>query len=435
MNLFDSYSSATEKEWKDKITSDLKGAPIESLNWESELGTIDPVLFNYKNKYIRIPSKTNQPSNAWVITASFSGKNPKECNSEILKSLAGGVNGILLYDTKASDLELILKEVMIEIIAVRIFSSNAENNTNLKTVMHSLFPDKSEHYQIIGDPIGQYISGNSKTIDIAAATNFEVQATKYGNAGGSIQHQLGMAIAQGHEYLVYQLENKIPFEQALANISFKLSIGNSYFAEIAKVKALRSLWYTVANEYGDATSVYTTIHAVTATLYQSNLDIHNNLLRGSTASMAAIIAGADTLEVTPYDYPSKEKRNDADRLAKNIQLLLQEESYLNQVKNGSDGSYYIEQLTDIIIAKSWDYFKKVEALGGFINAFEKGKIVADLHSDLKTKITNFKNEELILLGTNRYPNANEKNNEFYAEYDFNNPFIKTYRLSQVKIEA
>jgi len=433
MNLFDSYSSATEKEWKDKITSDLKGAPIESLNWESELGTIDPVLFNYKNKYIRIPSKTNQPSNAWIITASFSGKNPKECNTEILKSLASGVNGILLYDTKASDLEIILKEVMIEIIAVRIFSSNAENNANLQTVMQSLFPKKSEHYQIIGDPIGQYISGLAKNIDLSAATAFEVQATAFGNSGGNIQHQLGMAIAQGHEYLVNQLENEIPFEQALANISFKLSIGNSYFAEMAKVKALRSLWHTVASEYGDATSVYTQIHAVTATLYQSNLDIHNNLLRGSTASMAAIIAGADTLEVTPYDNPSKKKRNDAGRLAKNIQLLLQEESYLNQVKNGSDGSYYIEQLTDIIITKSWDYFKELEELGGFIKAFESGKIIKDLHTDLKEKIAQFKNEDIILLGTNRYPNANEKNSEHYADYDFNNPFVQTYRLSQVKI--
>ena len=174
------------------------------------------------------------------------------------------------------------------------------------------------------------------------------------------------------------------------------------------------------------------IHAVTSSIYQSNLDVHNNLLRGTTAAMASCIAGVNSLEVLTYDNQLTEKQSDGSRLSKNISLILQEEAYLNQVKNAANGSYYIEQLTDIIIEKSWEVIKEVEAEGGFMQSFESEKLQTKIANDLNHKISQFKNEELILVGTNRQPNKNEKNTENYASPE-HGKFIKSYRLAQTKL--
>jgi methylmalonyl-CoA mutase len=178
---------------------------------------------------------------------------------------------------------------------------------------------------------------------------------------------------------------------------------------------------------------YTTIHAENSNFYQSNLDLHNNLLRGTTAAMASILGGADSVEVLKYDKNVEEKRSDAARMSKNISLILQEEAYFNQVKDVTNGSYYIEQLTDIIIEKSWDKFQEIEKLGGFLVAFEKGEVANWINADLIKKQEQFKNEELILLGTNRHPNAAETRSEDYQAINADEKFLAPYRLAQTKL--
>jgi ABC-type multidrug transport system fused ATPase/permease subunit len=120
-------------------------------------------------------------------------------------------------------------------------------------------------------------------------------------------------------------------------------------------------------------------------------------------------------------------------LIKNILLILQEEAYFNQVKDATNGAYYIEQLTDIIIEKSWEKFQEIEKMGGFLAAFEKGEIAKWIKSDLNHKQTQFKNEELILLGTNKHPNSSETRSEKYQVINSDDKFLAPYRLAQTKL--
>ena len=105
---------------------------------------------------------------------------------------------------------------------------------------------------------------------------------------------------------------------------------------------------------------------------------------------------------------------------------------MNQVKDASNGSYYIEQLTDIIIEASWKIFQEIETQEGFIAAFEKGIISDKLSTDLQRKIIQYQQNEIVLIGSNKYTNPNESNKEDYKTIEKDSRFLKSYRLSQTK---
>lgn len=433
MNLFESFVPSSEGEWKEKIIADLKGATIESLNWESELGSIDPILFDYSNKYPRVKSKTNQADNSWIIAKTTTCSNAIKANAKILKDLGEGADGLRLKNVNSSELQVILKEVMIDIIHITFEEDTSEEIQSVQAAFEKLAAERSIeltscNVSFTCDSIFSHIVGQTSEMKVHNGA-VVVKGCLFANAGGSIQNQMGLTIAQGHEYLISQMKSGISFENAVNNISFRLAVGNSYFTEIAKLRAFRTLWFNVISEYGNADELYTSITVETTEFYQSNLDVHNNLLRGTTCAMSAIIGGADLLEVQPYDSHLSNGQNDGDRLATNTQLILKEESFFNQVKNASDGSYYIEQLTDIIIEKSWTIFQEIEEKGGFIKFFQSGEMVPRLNSDLKEKIKQFENEELVILGTNKYPNSMEPNSENYRDYVFGDSVIRPYRLA------
>jgi methylmalonyl-CoA mutase len=336
---------------------------------------------------------------------------------------------------KIEDISTVLNEVMIDIIHVTVKTSIEKNEA--MTMAFTQYCEsknwniKDLNLKIVTDSIGQYVLNLGTKTDIENGEVF-VWGCLYANCGASIQNEQAFAIAHGHEYLQAQIENGIPPEKAAANITFQLALGNSYFTEMAKIRAFRTLWNSVLANYG-VENHYTTVHVENSNFYQSNLDLHNNLLRGTTAAMAGILGGADSLEVLKYDMNIEEKRSDAARMSKNISLILQEEAYFNQVKDATNGSYYIEQLTDIIIEKSWTKFQEIEKMGGFLVAFEKGTVAKWIKEDLAKKQAQFKNEELILLGTNKHPNAKETRSENYQPINTDEKFLAPYRVAQTKL--
>lgn len=413
MDFKDFFEASSEQAWKDQISKDLKGGDFSELIWQSELGNIDPVLFNYENKYGRIVPKPDQEDNSWEIAASFDCNDPNGANKEILESLMGGVNHIRLFNCKKEALETILKDVMLDIISVTIIGNDEE------------FDGISDEILVTGQPIFDVLKGNSAAT--IAGNHFTVNGSYLADLGLNLDHQIGMMIAIGHDYLVHLMDGGTSAEEAAENIHFEIGIGNSYFAEIAKIGALRLLWNTLLNEYG-VEEGYAVIHAKTSNFNYSNLDIHNNLLRATTAAMAASISGAESIEVIRYDQNLNEKYSDGNRLAKNIQLLLQEESYFNQVKDAAAGSYYIEQLTDILIEKGWSYFQEIEKEGSFQKAITNGLIGKTINTDITDKKKRFAEGDLKLIGVNFQPNSAETRKEEAADSNL----LTANRLAQFK---
>jgi methylmalonyl-CoA mutase len=131
------------------------------------------------------------------------------------------------------------------------------------------------------------------------------------------------------------------------------------------------------------------------------------MLRGTTEAVASVLGGADLLSVLPFDYPYGESSTFSNRIARNVQLILREEAYLDRVADPASGSYYIENLTDSICDRAWNLFKEVEELGGFLKAFEQGWIQERVIRSKNRKLEKFSSGENILVGTNAFPDFNE----------------------------
>ena len=144
-------------------------------------------------------------------------------------------------------------------------------------------------------------------------------------------------------------------------------------------------------------------------------DPYVNMLRGTTEAMSAAVSGVHSIEVLPFDTPYEKPTDFSARIARNVQLLLKEESHFNQVCDAAGGSYYIENLTNSIAEQAWNLFRQVEEKGGYIAAFEAGFIQDQVEASAAKKNSNIATRRETLLGTNQFPNFNEVADEAITE--------------------
>jgi len=199
----------------------------------------------------------------------------------------------------------------------------------------------------------------------AAATlpNFRVfgaNAYLFNNAGAYCTQELGYGLAYGNAFLALGQEAGIPVQEVAGKIKFNFGVGSNYFMEIAKFRAARLLWAQIVNAYlekGSCTSsARMHLHASTSEWNQSIYDAYVNLLRSQTETMSASIAGVDSITVTPFDAAYQTSDDFSERIARNQQLLLKEESHFDKVVDASAGSYYIETLTASLAEEAWKIF-------------------------------------------------------------------------------
>ena len=148
-------------------------------------------------------------------------------------------------------------------------------------------------------------------------------------------------------------------------------------------------------------------HAVTSRFNQTIYDAHVNLLRSQTESMSAALAGVDSITTTPFDMPYKNPDEFSERIARNQQLLLKEESHLDKVVDPAGGSYYVETLTVSLAQEAWKLFLSVEEEGGFTAAVNAGSVQKAVNASWEKRHQDMARRKEILLGTNQFPNFNE----------------------------
>ena len=180
--------------------------------------------------------------------------------------------------------------------------------------------------------------------------------------------------------------------------------------ELAKFRAGRMLWAEIVKAYNPECecACKMKVHAVTSQFNQTIYDAHVNLLRSMTETMSAALAGVDSIETLPFDLQYKCPDEFSERIARNQQLLLREESHLDKVVDPAGGSYYIEVLTASIAEQAWKLFLDVEEKGGFRAIVENGELQKAINESNVKRHTDVARRKEILLGTNQYPNFNEK---------------------------
>ena len=455
--LFSDFSPVSTQEWMDKITVDLKGADFEKkLVWRTNEGFKVKPFYRQEDleglktteglpgqyPYIRGIKKDD---NTWFIRQDITVNDAAEANSKALDILNKGVDSlgfqIKAKELNAEYLDTLLKDICCECVELN-FSTCQRHMLQLAQLLVAYFQKKGYAPEKLKgslnfDPISKMMqkgkdvsaviaTGKELVETLAAYPHFRciaVNSVQLNNAGAYIYQELGYALAWGNEYLNQLVEAGLPAALAAKKIKFNFGISSNYFMEIAKFRAARMLWADIVKQYApkcprtdckntgaDGTcycACKMVAHAETSNFNLTLFDAHVNLLRTQTEAMSAAIAGVNSITVSPFDKAYETPDDFSERIARNQQLLLKEESHLNRIVDPAAGSYYIENLTVAIAKQAWDLFLAVEEAGGMLQAVKAGSIQEAVNQSNKARHEAVSKRKEILLGTNQYPNFNE----------------------------
>ena len=231
----------------------------------------------------------------------------------------------------------------------------------------------------------------------------------FANSGSSIVQELAFSLAQGAEYMTRLTELGLSADQVAQNIKFNFSIGKVYFMEIAKLRAARLLWAQIVKAYNPQSeeSAKMVAHSETNSYNKTIYDPYVNMLRTQTEAMSAALGGASSVTVLPFNAIYEESTEFSERIARNQQILLKEESHLDKIADPAGGSYYIETLTASLAEQAWKLFLEVQEKGGFVAAFREGFIQKEIKAMAAQRDANVAQRRENILGTNQFPNFSE----------------------------
>jgi len=409
--LFSEFKGVTNQEWKDQIFKDLKGVSFESLVSKTANGIDVNPFYTGENK-----PKTKEAlfnTSDWDICEHIEVNDEKKANQQALQALAKGVSGLVFYVHKKINTALLLKDISLEHIYSQFCISNDAVHiiNDLKTVSEkkNSFDGKLKCFVNL-DPIslftnyGEWHQSQEKDLDVLKQlVHIPVNASAYQEAGANQVNELAFALAHCNEYFNYLSNQKV---LATKTVHVTFSVGGDFFMEIAKLRAFRKLCNLLQQSYSNNFELH--IHAQTSQLNKSEKDAYTNFLRSTTEAMSAVIGGANSLTIIPYDYLFSEPNEFSSRMAINQQHILKDESYLNKVADLSAGSYYIEELTDLLAEKAWNKFKDIESTGGLITNLINNSIQDCIAEDFKILLESYQLNKSVLLGVTKYQNAIEK---------------------------
>jgi len=237
-----------------------------------------------------------------------------------------------------------------------------------------------------------------------------IRAHRFSDAGSTIAQELGLALAEGVEIMAQLTDRGVTPAEAAGALAFSFGTGSHYFGEIAKLRAARALWSRAVESFqpGLAQATEMKIYARTSHWTATIYDPHVNLLRATTEAMAAAIGGADAIEVETFDNTYRAPGESARRLARNTQIILKQEAWLNRVVDPAGGSYYLEVLTDSLAREAWKLLQQVEAAGGFLKYSATGALEGDIAQARADREAAVNSRRCSIVGTNQYPNLAER---------------------------
>ncbi|MBR4899203.1 MAG: methylmalonyl-CoA mutase small subunit [Prevotella sp.] len=442
--LFSEFQSPTTQEWLDKIEVDLKGADFQKrLVWRTNEGfNVQPFYRREDLKEMKTPDAlpgefpfvrgNKKDTNEWYVRQNIAVTDPAEANKKALDILNKGVDSIGFKlghaELSADFIETLLKDIRLDIVEVsyRACMRHAQQLADLLVAyFEKMGYDKEKIVGGVGfDPIERMLmKGKDSTMllpdmpklveklkDYPNLRCVMVHSDLLNNSGAYIVQELGYALAWGNEYLQQMVDAGVDVDLAAKKIKFYMGVSENYFMEIAKFRAARLLWAQIVKQYEPKCdcACKMVINASTSTYNQTVFDSYVNLLRSQTEAMSAALGGVHSMVVTPFDVPYEKPTEFSERIARNQQLIIKEESHFDRIVDPGAGSYYIEHLTDALAQEGWKLFLKVEEEGGFLAAVQAGTVQADINATNAKRHGDAAKRKEFILGTNQFPNFTEK---------------------------
>lgn len=450
--MFEDFAPSTKEEWLEKAEKDLKGKPLDRLNWKTfEGNTVAPFytsedLAQYHQPLLpgQSPFVRSQKelSNGWLIREEIEQhKNFTATNKKAVSAIENGCHN-LSFSIKASDegfdgipvndladLTKLLDNIDPKQTGISFRSGNY-SPFYIKLLADWVKQQGHDPDMVFGstdfDPISDFLASGKcwsqwhgvfdRMVEVISFSKKQLPHYKpltlhsktFQNSGASLVQELAYTLSLANEYL-HQMENRnMDLETVHENIQIELASGTSYFQEIAKIRAMRWLWTSLTSQYSTKPSVQKAyIVSKTSEWNKTLYDPYVNMLRSTTEGMAAAIGGADEIQIDPYDKSFRPTSNRSERVARNVHHLLAHESHIDKSIDPSAGSYYIEHLTQQLANDAWVLFKKTEDMGGILAIAQNGQLQDQLTQSRK------KREELLALrkekfiGVNEYPNPTD----------------------------
>ncbi|MBO0852891.1 MAG: methylmalonyl-CoA mutase [Nocardia sp.] len=384
--------------------------------------------------YIRGNDGTRDVTRGWFVSAPFGGADAGRVNEDILAGLDNGVSAIWLTvgggGVPVADLPAAVKGVLFDLapLSVRAGSDTAAAAEVLLKVLDGYQAQDRAAIRIFlgAEPLTSSFAGR-EDIDLdgavalarTAATRAEsvraitVSGTDFHNAGASDAQEIGASVAAGLEYLRVLTESGLDVDTALRQLSFRFAATDDQFETIAKFRAARRVWSRVAHECAAPEAGNAPQHAVTSEVMISRRDPWVNMLRTTLAAFGAGVGGADLVTVLPFDaaLPAGElgvSRAFSERMARNTQLLLLEESHLGHVQDPGAGSWHVESLTDELAKAAWAFMQEIERAGGYRAAAESGALADAIAETAARREADIAHRRTAVTGVNEFPNLAEE---------------------------
>ena len=463
--LFTEFPPISTEQWEATINKDLKGADYEKkLVWRTDEGFNVRPYYRAENlkdiDYLNtLPAEfpytrgTKADNNHWDIVQEVEEADPVKANAIAVDALKRGATSIAFnankLDNKAA-LETLLKDIDLNKTGVQF--NHVKNYIELVKNFLGYIEEKGYDKSLVSgsinfDPLIYRLKHNkfyfSQEEDMMQAVellnmvdhmpNFKlinVNGIVLHNAGSTIVQELGYTLALANEYLAFCTEHGVKMEKAASRIQLTLSVGSNYFMEIAKLRAARLLWSTIVEQYKPTCdcAYKIRINTVASTWNKTLYDPYVNMLRSTTEGMSAVIGGSDAISLQPFDVAYKESDEFSRRIARNVQVILKEEAFMDRVVDPAAGSYYVETLTNAIAEHAWTLFQSVEANGGALKAIEDGTLKAEIEKSCQKRDMDIATRRYILFGTNQYPNLKENMaDKIERVVKDENEGLKTYR--------
>ncbi len=446
---FSEFPPVSKQQWEEKIIKDLKGANYEKkLMWRTEEG------FNLKPYYRAEDLKQLEyldtlpgdfpftrgneiKTNDWLIRQDIAATNANAANQKALDIIKRGITSVgfsmkkirpsleniakLLKDINIEDIEIDFTYVDSPVELMNSFNGFVLNRNFRKNKIKG-----SVDYDFLAELTlyGNFRKSEKEDTEEASrllkfAREFPhfrtitVNGAIFKNAGSTITQELAFSLAMANEYIARMIDLGYSIDEVAKGIKFHFAVGSKYFLEIAKIRAARILWANIIKAYEPQKEESSKMHVFTETTNWNKTiyDPYVNMLRTTTEAMSAIIGGTDSLLVHGYDKPFKSPVEFAERVARNQQLIIKEESYFDKVVDPGAGSYYIENLTHSFINEAWKTFLEIDDMGGYLEALKKGYIQKQIRESANAKDMAIASRKEIILGTNQYPNSSEKMDE------------------------
>lgn len=428
-SLFAEFNPSNYREWKSAVEKELKGQDYESqLLIEVEEGIVVEPLYTSETQ-----STSNEKPNTAIRSECANEQiidlkiGIQKANEKALRVLNAGVNAITFSGRVSSyaDFKNLLQNIGVPFIQLAFI--RAENYTDLAQFLIQLVKennwDKNNIRGYFGiDPIGDLFSHGkwnqdeesdfktgievSKLIaeELPQFRSLTVSASLLHNAGADFSEEIAVSTAIGIEYIDRLSKAGISLDRCVRLVQINTAAGPELLHELAKFRAMRMLWSRVVSAYPNQTlKNLPYFRGETSVLYSSALDAHTNLLRASTEVFAMMNANLNGILVLPYNEAEPEEENEfAERIARNIFLILRDEAYLERTLDPSAGAYFIEELSNQLLKKSFYLLNEIENSKGILALFFSGKLKNAVDQQYERKKSDFLKGKLTMVGTNKY---------------------------------